>query len=90
VGLVPCTGSVLILLYAFANDILWAGLALVAAVAAGMAVTMGALGLASVAARRLLVARLAGGGGARALALVDVTGAALITAVGLFLLATSL
>jgi nickel/cobalt transporter (NicO) family protein len=91
VGLVPCTGSVLILLYAFANDILWAGLVLVAAVAAGMAVTMGALGLASVAARRLLVARLAGrGGGARALALVDVTGAALITGVGLFLLATSL
>src|SRR4051794_35489552 len=47
IGLVPCTGSVLILLYAFANGILWAGLALVATVAVGMALTMGALGLAS-------------------------------------------
>ncbi|HEX5795220.1 MAG TPA: hypothetical protein VFY19_05240 [Geminicoccaceae bacterium] len=51
VGLVPCTGAVLILLYAMANDILYAGMLLVGAIAAGMALTMGALGLLSVLAR---------------------------------------
>jgi nickel/cobalt transporter (NicO) family protein len=44
VGLVPCTGAVLILLYAMANDILLAGMMLVAAIAAGMAMTMGGSG----------------------------------------------
>ena len=89
IGLVPCTGSVLILLYAFANGILWAGMALVAMVAVGMAVTMGALGLASVLARRLLVGRLAGGG-TRALRAIDAAGAALVTGMGLLLFATAL
>jgi ABC-type nickel/cobalt efflux system permease component RcnA len=89
VGLVPCTGSVLILLYAFANGILWAGLLLVGMVALGMAVTMGALGLLSVLARRLVVARLPGAGGARTLAAVEILGAALVATFGLALLATS-
>lgn len=89
VGLIPCTGSVLILLYAFANDILWAGLLLVGMVALGMAVTMGALGLLSVLARRLVVARLPGGSGTRALAAVEILGAALVASFGLALLATS-
>jgi ABC-type nickel/cobalt efflux system permease component RcnA len=43
-SLVPCTGAVLILLYAMANDILLAGMMLVAAIAAGMAMTMGGSG----------------------------------------------
>ena len=51
VGLVPCTGAVLILLYAIANDILFAGVLLVVAIAAGMALTMGALGVLSIVAR---------------------------------------
>ena len=51
VGLVPCTGAVLILLYAMANDILFAGVLLVVAIAAGMALTMGALGVLSIVAR---------------------------------------
>ena len=45
VGLVPCTGAVLILLYAMANDILLAGVLLAVAIAAGMAITMGGLGI---------------------------------------------
>jgi hypothetical protein len=39
---------VLILLYAMANDILFAGALLVVAIAAGMALTMGALGVLSI------------------------------------------
>jgi ABC-type nickel/cobalt efflux system permease component RcnA len=62
VGLVPCTGAVLILLYAMANGILFAGMMLVAAIAAGMAITIGALGIASVVARRTVARRIEAGG----------------------------
>lgn len=89
VGLVPCTGSLLILLYSMANGILAAGIALVAMIALGMAVTMGALGLASVLARRLVAERLSGGAGRTALAL-DLAGAAAITLLGATLLAGAL
>ena len=88
VGLVPCTGSVLILLYAMANGILGAGLLLVAAIALGMAVTMGGLGLAAVFARQRLAGRLEGGSGRVALA-IDLAGASAIVLLGAMLLATA-
>jgi nickel/cobalt exporter len=84
VGLVPCTGAVLILLYAMANDILFAGMLLAAAIAAGMAITMGALGLVSVVARRAVARRIEAvenGQGRLAVAL-DYAGALAITALG--------
>ena len=89
VGLVPCTGSLLILIYSMANGILAVGIALVAMIAVGMAVTMGALGLASVLARRLVAERLTGGAGRAALAL-DLVGAGAITLLGAVLLAGAL
>jgi ABC-type nickel/cobalt efflux system permease component RcnA len=83
VGLVPCTGAVLILLYAMANDILYAGMLLVGAIAAGMAITMGALGLLSVIARRAVAARLeASGGGRHFAAAMDYAGALAVTLIG--------
>jgi ABC-type nickel/cobalt efflux system permease component RcnA len=85
VGLVPCTGAVLILLYAMANDILFAGVLLVVAIAAGMAITMGALGVLSIVARNAVAARIggAGHGNGRTLAVVgDYGGALLITVIG--------
>ena len=84
VGLVPCTGAVLILLYAMANDILYAGMLLVGAIAAGMAITMGALGLLSVVARRTVAARVAAGGSGerRFAAAMDYAGALAITLIG--------
>jgi nickel/cobalt transporter (NicO) family protein len=57
VGLVPCTGAVLILLYALANGILLAGVLLVVAIAAGMAITMSVLGVLSVVAHRAVARR---------------------------------
>jgi nickel/cobalt exporter len=57
VGVAPCSGAVLLLLFAFANDLVWLGIALTVAIAAGMAVTMIALGLASIFARQLMAAR---------------------------------
>jgi nickel/cobalt transporter (NicO) family protein len=84
VGLVPCTGAVLILLYAMANDILLAGIMLVGAIAAGMAVTMGALGIVSVVARRAVARRIKAGANAegRFAVVLDYAGAVAITALG--------
>ena len=84
VGLVPCTGAVLILLYAIANDILFAGVLLVVAIAAGMALTMGALGVLSIVARNAVAARVeAGGNGPGRFAVaMDYAGALAITALG--------
>ena len=84
VGLVPCTGSVLILLYAMANDILYAGMLLVTAIAAGMALTMGGLGILSVVARRALAGRVAAstGGEGQFAAALDYAGALAIIAIG--------
>jgi nickel/cobalt exporter len=88
VGLVPCTGSVLILLYALANDILYAGMLLVAAIAAGMAITMGALGMLSIVARSAVAARLEHSSGVQSATLAvvsDYGGALLITLIGMAL-----
>ncbi len=88
VGLVPCTGAVLILLYALANDILFAGVLLVVAIAAGMAITMGALGMLSILARSAVAARLEGAGNGRSATLAvasDYGGALLITLLGMAL-----
>jgi ABC-type nickel/cobalt efflux system permease component RcnA len=75
---------VLILLYAVANDILFAGMLLVAANAAGMAITMGALGILSVIARQAIASRVEGGAGGsgRLAALTDYAGALAIMAIG--------
>jgi ABC-type nickel/cobalt efflux system permease component RcnA len=84
VGLVPCTGAVLILLYAVANDILFAGMLLVAAIAAGMAITMGGLGILSVIARQAVASRIeaGAGGNGRLAAVTDYAGALAIMAIG--------
>jgi ABC-type nickel/cobalt efflux system permease component RcnA len=56
-GLVPCTGAILVMLFAIANDILVSGIAMVAAIGVGMALTMTALGLLGMGGRRLLLSR---------------------------------
>jgi ABC-type nickel/cobalt efflux system permease component RcnA len=62
VGLVPCTGAVLVMLYALANDIVAAGALLVAAIGIGMALTMGGLGLFAVAFRGWVARPIEAGG----------------------------
>jgi nickel/cobalt exporter len=81
VGMVPCTGALLVMLYALANDILLAGVMLVTAIAAGMAITMGALGLLAVLGRGLVAERL-GGGSPMLVRTLDVGGAVLVILVG--------
>ncbi len=70
-GFVPCSGAILILTFAIANGILASGLAMVGAIALGMALTLAGLGLASMLVRHQVVVRLAGrSGGARWLGLL--------------------
>lgn len=51
VGIVPCTGSLLVIAFALANGALLLGLAVVAAIGVGMALTLCAIGLIASAAR---------------------------------------
>ncbi|WP_027135447.1 nickel/cobalt transporter [Geminicoccus roseus] len=88
VGLVPCTGSILILSFALAHGVLWAGYLLVAAIALGMTLTMTLLGLGAIGLNRLLVGR--SEGSLRAERALDLTGAALVTGFGLLLLGGAL
>ena len=57
IGIVPCTGSLLILLYAMANNMLGLGLLMVACVALGMAAAMMAIGLLCIWGRQQLVGK---------------------------------
>jgi nickel/cobalt exporter len=53
-SLVPCTGSMIILLFTLANDVLWAGILAVIAIALGMWMTISAIGVASIVLRRAI------------------------------------
>ncbi len=47
VGVVPCTGALLVMLFGLANDLVWPAIAMVAAISAGMAFAMSAIGVAA-------------------------------------------
>lgn len=72
VGLRPCSGAILVLVFALAQGIFWIGVASTFAMAAGTAITVAAIAILAVCARGV-AARLASGG----------NGAALITIRGL-------
>ncbi len=87
-GFLPCSGAILILVFAFANGILLAGLLMTLAIALGMGATLALLGIASVLAHRQLAGHFAGGGRlGNALAYL---GPLLITGIGAILLAGAL
>ena len=54
-GAVPCTGAILVMLFALANGMVGTGVILVAAISAGMAITMSAFGLISILFRRFVM-----------------------------------
>jgi nickel/cobalt transporter (NicO) family protein len=64
-GFVPCSGAILILTFAIANGILISGLAMVFAIAVGMALTLAGLGLASMLLHHQVAVRFASRGRAR-------------------------
>lgn len=58
VGAVPCTGSLLILVYAMAYEVLWLGLFMVCCIAVGMAIAMIAIGVLCIYGKKNVVDRL--------------------------------
>ena len=85
-GMVPCPGAVLIMLYAVANDMIFPGSLLVAAMSLGIGSSICVLGIGAILARQaaMRVVERSGGGGAGTLRHgMNYAGAALVTLVGL-------
>ncbi|NRA99638.1 MAG: DUF3299 domain-containing protein [Rhodobacteraceae bacterium] len=47
VGIIPCTGALIVMLFGLANDLIWPAILMVIAISAGMAVAMSAIGVAA-------------------------------------------
>jgi ABC-type nickel/cobalt efflux system permease component RcnA len=86
-GLRPCTGAILVLLFALANGILLLGVVATFAMAVGVAITISVLGIATILLRKGVALAVPSGGRYTALAhrSLAVTGALLITVLGALL-----
>jgi ABC-type nickel/cobalt efflux system permease component RcnA len=86
IGIRPCSGAVLVLLFAEVLGLRWAGIAAVLAMSLGTAATVGVLAALAVNFRRLAAVVAGGAGGGRHFALagqaVALLGGVLITALG--------
>jgi nickel/cobalt transporter (NicO) family protein len=54
-GIAPCAGALVVILLSVALDVVWAGVVGVIAIALGMAITLAAIGMASMVAHRLII-----------------------------------
>jgi len=87
-GFIPCSGAILILVFALTNGIVWSGIAMTLAIAVGMAITLSVMGVASILVRRQIVLRMPESAVAsRAFTLI---GPILVTAIGAVLLCGAL
>ena len=89
VGLRPCSGAILVLVFALAQGLFWTGVAATLIMGLGTAVTVAAIATLAVGARGL-ASRLAashGGTGLLAVRMLEFAAAALVLAFGLLLLA---
>lgn len=66
VGIVPCTGALLVMLFGLANDLVLSAVLMVVAISVGMAVSMAIIGLIALYGRRVAEKRFAGDPGRRA------------------------
>jgi len=57
-GFIPCSGAILILVFALTNGIILSGIAMTLAIAVGMAITLSVMGVGSILVRHQLVLRL--------------------------------
>lgn len=88
VGVRPCTGALVVLVFAIAQGLLWAGVLATFAMAAGTAITVGAIAALAVLAKAAAL-RLADhlpGSGSRVIAGIEVLAAGLVLALALLLL----
>lgn len=87
-GFIPCSGAILILVFALTNGIILSGIAMTLAIAVGMAITLSVVGVLSILVRRQIVLRLPNTAVAsRAFSLL---GPILVTAIGAVLLCGAL
>lgn len=63
VGIRPCTGAILVLVFALSQGLLWAGVFATFAMALGTAITISALAAFAVGSREMAMRMAAGGGG---------------------------
>jgi ABC-type nickel/cobalt efflux system permease component RcnA len=93
VGIRPCTGAILVLVFAIGQGLLWAGVFATFAMAVGTAITVSLLAALAVGSRELAM-RLGGGResvwGARVRTAAGIGGAGLVLGLGLVLMAGSL
>ena len=86
VGMVPCPGAVLVMLYAIANDMIYPGFLLVAAMSAGIGLTIAILGVATILLRQFATRFIENSGGGVAVVrfrtLSNTIGALLVFAIG--------
>ena len=86
-GMVPCPGAVLVMLYAVANDMLYPGFLLVAAMSLGIGLSICTLGVGAILARQSAVRIMERSGGGRGVDALrhsmNYAGAAFVTLVGL-------
>jgi ABC-type nickel/cobalt efflux system permease component RcnA len=87
-GFIPCSGAILILVFALTNGIVLSGIAMTLAIAVGMAITLSVMGVGSILVRRQIVLRLPESAiASRAFGLL---GPILVTAIGAVLLCGAL
>jgi len=87
-GFLPCSGAVLILLFAFGNGMLMIGVLMTLTIAVGMGLTLAALGIASLLTHRHAIARF--GNSDRAAAILALLGPILISLIGAILFSGTL
>ena len=87
-GFIPCSGAILILVFALTNGIVWSGIAMTLAIAVGMAITLSVMGVGSILVRRQIVVRLPES--AVASRAFSLAGPILVTAIGAVLLCGAL
>jgi nickel/cobalt exporter len=88
VGLRPCSGAILVLVFAFAQGIFWAGVASTFVMGLGTAITVAAIATLAVGARSLAAkfANTRGGYGELAMRGIEVAAAVVVVAFGVLLL----
>ncbi len=87
-GFIPCSGAILILVFALTNGIILSGIAMTLAIAVGMAITLSIMGVTSIVVRHQIVLRLPHSTiASRAFSLV---GPVLVTVIGAVLLSGAL
>lgn len=90
VGVRPCTGAILVLVFAIGQGLLWAGVFATFAMALGTAITVSALAALAVGSRELAVRIGNNGGGERVRLVAGIGGSALVMAMGVVLFIGSL